>query len=79
MLARKSFAIFFWVVSLFALMYGGVFVWAIKDGLGPESVESHGSVAVIRFCTGMAWIVGIYVIPPLLVGCILYPWRSRRQ
>ena len=79
MRVRKTIAISLWIVSLSILLCGGVLVWVLKDGLGPDAIDSHGIAALGRFCGGMAWIVGIYVSPPLLIGCILYPWRNRRQ
>jgi len=76
-LMRKPLAILFWVISALASLGGGFMVWVLKDGLGPGLVESHGIVALYRFGSGMATVFGIFALPPLLVGCLLYPWRKR--
>ena len=75
---RKAAAVFFWTLSLIALLIGAFFVWILKDGLGPDAIDSHGLIALQRFGSGMAWIVGLYVLPPSLIGCALYPWQSAK-
>ena len=76
---RRPVAILFWVISAFALMGSGFMVWLLKDGLGPDAVDSHGVVAFTRFCSGIALLTAIFVLPPFLLGCILYPWRRRTE
>lgn len=74
---RQWAAIFFWGLSLLALLLGVAFAWFIKDGLGPNAVETHGLLSLRRFWDGMIWALGLYVALPLFIGCLLYPWRRR--
>ncbi len=33
----------------------GLIAWVVRDGLGPDSVESHGWEALTRFCWTFYW------------------------
>ena len=79
MRARKAVAILFWIISFVALLIGAFFVWILKDGLGPDEVDSHGLVALQRFAEGIIWILGFCVLPLSLVGCALWPWQRRQS
>lgn len=59
------------------LIAGAPFVWFLRDGLGPDAVESHGLTALTRFAQDMAEIAGPALIL-LVVGGLIYPWRRRR-
>jgi hypothetical protein len=39
----------FWALGL------GPLCWILRDGLGPNSVDSHGTDAVARFCLTFYW------------------------
>jgi hypothetical protein len=67
---------FFWAIGAFTLIVGAFFVWLLKDGLGPNAADSVGLAALIRFGRGMAEIAVFYLVP-LLVGCVIYPWRRK--
>jgi hypothetical protein len=58
------------------LLFAAAFVAALKDGLGPDAVESHGAEAWRRWWEGMA-----LVLPPILlvflVGVLLC-WVGKR-
>lgn len=73
----RQWAAIFWGVGLLALLLGAAFAWFIKDGIGPDAVETHGLLGFRRFWDGMLWVLGLYVAPPLFIGCLLYSWRRR--
>ena len=76
MAVRRAIAIFFWVIGALVLAGGALFIWLLKDGLGPDAVDSQWQLALIRFGRGMAEIAGWFLLP-LLAGCLIYPWRNR--
>lgn len=41
--------------------------WVFRDGMGPDSIESHGRVAVGRFLEDF-WLAALIVIPVLVGG-----------
>jgi putative addiction module component (TIGR02574 family) len=71
-------------LALCCWLFGGLWLlgvslmaWGLKDGLGPNSVESHGWLALARFWRAAHW----NLFPPvalILVGCGLYWWDIRR-
>ena len=54
----------FWVLAL------GPFCWILRDGLGPNSVDSHGLYAIVRFLMTFYWgpILVLLVVLRLIVG-----------
>ena len=48
------------------------FAWILKDGLGPDSVESHGWEALWRAFTCMGW-------GPVLLALLIADWLCRRS
>jgi hypothetical protein len=73
-------AILCWFVGLLILAVASLYVWILRDGLGPDSeVESHGLLALSRFWRDIRSILTLYVIPLFLLGCLLYRWDARRD
>ncbi len=68
-----------WLASLYILVWNSLLEWALRDGLGPDVVESHGLLALSRFWGGIRWPLCLYVIPNFLAGCLLYWLDSRRS
>ncbi|HEU4753088.1 MAG TPA: hypothetical protein VFU47_08260 [Armatimonadota bacterium] len=73
--ARKAIAVFFWLVGVLVLLSGALFVWILRDGLGPDARDSHGLAALLRFGAGMAQLGGFYLVP-LVLGAVIYPWGA---
>ena len=46
-------AIHLWGASLIVLLCTDAFAWSLRDGLGPDAVESHGLQALGRFWRDM--------------------------
>jgi hypothetical protein len=69
---RLFVALLLWFVSVLYLLGRCMFEWALRDGLGPNSVESHGWAASSRFFVGIQSDLMIAVIP-IAIGCLLYP------
>jgi hypothetical protein len=42
-------------VLLFWALTAGPFCWILRDGLGPNSVDSHGAQALLRFLMTYYW------------------------
>jgi len=38
-----------WILTCLLLGYVELFVWALRDGLGPDSITTSGTVALKRF------------------------------
>lgn len=51
-------------------------VWLLKDGLGPDAIESHGWVALKRFLVGAGWPL---LIPTTSIFAGLWLLRSERR
>ena len=49
------------VLSVVIVLFGSLFAWLLKDGLGPDSVSSAGLVGFTRFLAGF-WPFGIAAI-----------------
>lgn len=60
----------FWVIGI------GPLCWILRDGLGPEAVESHGLVAVIRFLFTFYWGPVLAALSVLYLLCSV---RGRRN
>jgi hypothetical protein len=71
-------AILFWMVSLLILLGRSLLAWALRDGLGPNAVESHGLLALSRFWRDVRASLCLLVIPIHSVGWIFYWWDSRQ-
>ena len=58
------FCILVWIVAV------GPFCWMLRDGLGPDSVQSHGPHAVARFLGTFYWgpvlVALVALVPPCL-------------
>jgi hypothetical protein len=72
-------AICFWMASLLILLQTSYLAWLLKDGLGPDSVESHGLLALGRFWSGIRWNLCVLVIPIHSVGWFFYWLDSRKE
>jgi len=59
---------------ILALITIGVWTWTLRDGLGPDSVPSEGSVAVLRFWEQL-WPIAVLV--GLGVIFVIASWRHR--
>jgi hypothetical protein len=59
---------------ILALITIGVWTWILRDGLGPDSVPSEGSVALLRFWKQL-WPIAIYVAAG--VAFVIASWRHR--
>jgi hypothetical protein len=67
-----------WLFGFLGLLAVSIFGWALKDGLGPDAVESHGWLAFARFLSEAGW----QLLPPaalVVAGCLLYRWDGRRS
>lgn len=54
-----------------------VFAWTLRDGLGPDSVASTGSVATDRFFDSLKWLM---IVPASLVfGALVIVYRERKS
>lgn len=51
--------------------------WALKDGLGPDSAESHGIVALQKFFA-LSWPIFLFAITMWLVGVYGFVSSVRR-
>ena len=74
---RKTLAVVSWSIGGLILLVAVPFCWLLKDGLGPSAVDSHGLEAVRRFAVTVAE-CAVWYLPPLLLGCAVFPWASRR-
>ena len=72
-------AIFCWFVDLLTVAAASLFVWTLRDGLGPDAVESHGLLGLSRFWRDMRSILILYVVPLLVLGCALSHWAAHRR
>jgi len=72
-------AIFLWMVSLYMLFGSSLLEWTLRDGLGPDAVESHGLLALSRFWRGIRCFLCLLVIPIHSAGWLLYWWDSRKE
>jgi hypothetical protein len=72
-------ALSLWGASLLVLVCGSGGVWILKDGLGPDSVESHGWLALSRFWIGVRWMIGLVVVPLHVAGWLFYWYDPGRK
>jgi hypothetical protein len=68
---RLFLAISCWAFAALTFLGISLFAWLLRDGLGPDSVESHGWLALSRYLKEAGWYL---VIPAtfLLSGSLLY-------
>src|SRR5262245_45467864 len=57
-------------------IFGTAFAWVLKDGLGPDSVQSTGWDAVQSLCATMLPLMAI-IVPVSTLGSLSH-WLSRR-
>ena len=60
-----------WACAAISFLGLSFFAWLLRDGLGPDSVESQGWFALGRYLELAGW----YLLIPaafLLLGCLLY-------
>lgn len=74
--ARRAIAIVLWTVGALILTVCALFIWLLRDGLGPDATDSPGLAALARFAAGMAG-MAVFYLTPLLLGCLVHPWRRR--
>lgn len=77
---RLFLAVCCWACAALKFLTISAFAWVLRDGLGPDSVESHGWVALIH-CLRQAdrSLLGPFAL--LLAGLLLYwsdPGRAAR-
>ena len=56
-----------WLLSLMNLVGAGLWTWALRDGLGPDAVDSYGGLAVQRFAS-VYWITFLVGVLPIVVA-----------
>jgi hypothetical protein len=71
-------AILLWFVSLWILVCGAAWALAMKDGLGPDAVDSQGLLAWQRFWVGFRGSFLLGVVPTFVLGLLCY-WRDGRS
>ena len=73
-------ALFSWWFSIVGLFLTATIAWSFKDGLGPDSVESHGRAAVLRFFQ-IFRVPFITMAPIFLLDCLFFGMavRSHRR
>jgi hypothetical protein len=64
--------------SLVILFLYSPFAWVLKDGLGPDAVESQGLLAWGRFWKEIRWTLALVVVPVHLAGWFFYWCDTRR-
>lgn len=76
---RKAGAVLFWALSLISVLGLVGLGWFIRDGLGPDAVESHGLKAVERIWeSGAGWGLVCLASPLAVVGFLVYPAQRKR-
>lgn len=63
----------FWVVGI------GPLCWLLRDGLGPNSVDSHGWHAIVRFLLTFYWGPVTAVLMLLTLYAMVWSHRSKRD
>lgn len=73
---RRMFIVSFSLLTLSLLVWGGV-IWFLRDGLGPDSVESQGLLAWTRFL-GFFWIPFVFWVGLTLFGLAIVKRKEKR-
>jgi len=71
-------AIASWGGSLLLGFFYANLAWMLKDGLGPDAMESHGLLALARFWKEVRWTFGLVVAPMHLAGWFFYWCDTQR-
>ncbi len=64
-------ALCFFGLGIAGLLFLSLWAWAMRDGLGPDSTESRGWIAFVRFVTELGWSPAVPVAL-LLIGFLIY-------
>ena len=74
---RLFLALCCWACAALSFLAISSFAWLLRDGLGPDSVESYGWAAFGRYLNGAGWSL---LVPAalLLSGLLLYRSDARR-
>jgi hypothetical protein len=72
-------ALLLWLVSLLIPLPCLSLAWILKDGLGPDAVESYGLVALGRFWRGLSWVPFLVSALTFASGCLFYRWDACRR
>ena len=76
---REIGAILLWGLSVVAMLGVLAFGWFVRDGLGPDAVESHGLTAIQRIWeSGVCWGFAFFAAPLAATGFLLYLKRYNR-
>jgi hypothetical protein len=65
------------VVATVTLLWAGGWSWFLRDGLGPESVVSHGASAIAQFWNGFQLAAAV-VGAEMVIAFAGYRWRTRQ-
>jgi hypothetical protein len=67
-----------WLWGGLSLLHISYIAWLLKDGLGPNTVESHGWLGIARFVSEAGFRL---LLPAALIvaGCLLYRWDVVRS
>jgi hypothetical protein len=69
------------LIAVVFIIYSVVVSWVLRDGLGPDAIDSHSLIAVQRFLSGLAPMlliaspigaIGLWLISPIL-------WQNSRK
>ena len=74
-------ALLFSLASL-CLIYGVALIWALRDGLGPDGINSQGATAIAHFMSGAKDLMPIVLFVsafPLFAGLALYRFNKERR
>ncbi len=73
---RLFIALILWMASMGYLFFNALMAWTLRDGLGPDAVESAGLVALTRFWFEVR-IPLLYASVPVVGGFLLVTGRFR--
>ena len=65
-------------LSSTTLIFWGWWAWSLRDGMGPDSIESRGAQALVRFL-GEFWIPATFRALLIGTGLIILKAASRRR
>ncbi len=70
---RSIFGMALLVIASALLLLSIIMCWTMRDGMGPDSVESHGMTAVLRFLKEV-WLLVVLILPIVALGA----WMVRK-